>query len=338
MAKELIDVAAAAGADAVKFQSFKAESSISRYAPKAQYQLKTTAQKDSQLSMVKKLELTHVEHQVLLDHCKHRNIQFLSTPFDIDSVTLVSDVLQVPMMKIASGEIANAPLLLAIAQKRKPIILSTGMSTLGEIELALGVIAFGYLQLPDHPSLELFHKSFCDSKGQELLQKKVTLLHCTTEYPAPYYSVNLSALRTLSTAFGLPVGLSDHTCGVQISIAAVALGATIIEKHFTLDKSLPGPDHQASLAPDELIDLVRMIRDVESAWGSPRKLPAQSEQKNINIARKSLVAKRTISKGEVFSPDNLTVKRPGTGVSPMYYWSYMGKIAMKDYAEDEVIL
>ena len=337
IAKQLIDVAVEAGADAVKFQTFKAEKVMSRYAPKAEYQTQTTDRQESHLEMVKKLQFGVAEHQELVNYCNEKKIQFLSTPFDLESVGLLAEVLDVPALKIPSGEITNAPLILKVASHKKPIILSTGMSTLGEIEVALGVIAFGYLRTDERPSLELFRECFATDEGQALLKKNVTLLHCTTEYPSPYPSVNLKAMHTLREAFGLPVGLSDHTVGVHIPVAAVAMGAIMIEKHFTMDKTLPGPDHRASLEPCELADMVRMIRDTEAAMGSGLKLPAYAEKKNMIIARKSLVADKAIKQGEVFTETNLTVKRPGNGISPLSFWDYLGQRAAKDYNEDELI-
>lgn len=337
MAKQLILTAAKAGADAVKFQTFKSEKVISKYAEKADYQKQTTQNDESQLEMVKKLELSEADHQELKRYCEDCNIQFLSTPFDLESVDLLVDKMNVPLLKIPSGEITNAPLLLKIAKTRLPVILSTGMSTLGEVEQALGVLAYGYTQVDIPGSIQEFRETFLSEAGQLVLNQKVRLLHCTTEYPTPYEDVNLHAMDTLSHAFGLPVGLSDHTEGITIPIAAVARGAKIIEKHFTLDKDLPGPDHKASLNPDELFTMIQGIRQVEMALGSSVKSPAPSEVKNIAIARKSLVAACEIRCGEIFTIDNITAKRPGKGISPMYYWSLLGKKADRNYKEDESI-
>ncbi len=337
LAKELIDVAAEAGADAVKFQTFKAEEVISRNAPKAAYQTKTTSKQESQLEMVKKLELSAQSHRMLIEHCAKRKIQFLSTPFDLSSVDFLDNVLDLPRIKIPSGEITNGPLLLKIAQTGKPVILSTGMSTLGEIEIALGVLAFGYLKSEGSPSLKNFEGAYFSEEGQKNLQDRVSLLHCTTEYPAPFADVNLRAIDTLRQAFGLPVGLSDHTVGIAVPIAAVARGASIIEKHFTLDKNLPGPDHKASLEPGELRQMVISVRQVEKALGNGRKRVMPSELPNRDIARKSLVASICINKSDLFSGKNLCAKRPGVGVSPMLYWDYLGRIAKKDYQIDELI-
>lgn len=337
MARGLIDAAAEAGADVVKFQTFKSEKVISRSALKADYQKRTTNENESQLEMVKKLELDEDAHQLLIDHCREREIEFLSTPFDLESIDLLAGRFNLARLKIPSGEITNGPYLLHIARTGKPVILSTGMSTLGEVETALGVLAFGYLFKNGRPSLWKFQAAYCSAKGQAVLAKKATLLHCTTEYPAPFAEVNLKAMATLKTAFGLPVGFSDHTPGIAIPIAAVALGATVIEKHFTLDRNLPGPDHKASLEPAELKAMVAAIRQVEAALGDGRKVPSLSEWKNRDIARKSIVAVCPIKKGAVFTEDNITVKRPGFGVAPMHYWDFLGKRADKDYFEDELI-
>ena len=336
-ALQLIDVAAAAGADVVKFQTFKSEAVISRFAAKAAYQVKTTGGDESQLEMVKKLELDAAAHKVLVTHCAKRSIEFLSTPFDLDSLDFLVTQLDVQKLKIPSGEITNGPLLLKAAQTGRPIILSTGMCSLGEIEAALGVLSFGYVRDGDRPSRAAFEAAYYLPEAREALQRNVVLLHCTTEYPAPFAEVNLNAMETLRQAFGLPVGYSDHTEGIAIPVAAVALGATIIEKHFTQDRNLPGPDHKASLEPAELAAMVSAIRQVEQARGNGVKIPSASELKNRPIARKSLVAARTIGAGEAFSEENLTTKRPGSGVSPMDYWTYLGKLAPRDYGEDEAL-
>ena len=337
MAKQLVDVASEAGANAVKFQTFKADKIISKYAPKADYQKKTTAETESQLDMVKKLELDEVAHYTLIEHCKSRNIEFLSTPFDFDSIDLLALKLDLQHLKIPSGEITNGPYLLYVAQTGKPVILSTGMSTLGEVETALGVLAFGYLNNSDKPSLQNFQNAYCSDAGHKVLKEKVILLHCTSEYPAPFEDVNLCVMETMRKALGLPVGLSDHTPGIAVPIAAVALGAAVIEKHFTLDRNLPGPDHKASLEPDELKAMVTSIRNIEVALGDGHKVPALSEMKNRNIARKSVFAAMPVSKGEIFSASNLTMKRPGNGLSPMKYWKLIGEQSKKNYDEDEQI-
>ena len=335
LALEMIDVAKAAQVDAVKFQSFVAEKLVSRQAPKAEYQQRTTSAGESQLDMIRKLELDAKAHAVLLEHCSKCGVAFLSTPFDLESLELLAVTLDVPLLKIPSGEITNALLLLKIALTGKPVILSTGMSTLGEIEAALGVLAFGYTKSEERPGVAAFAQAYCSPEGQRLLRQKVSLLHCTTEYPAPFQEVNLRAMDTLRTAFGLKVGLSDHTPGIAVPIAAVACGAEIIEKHFTLDRNLPGPDHRASLEPGELKAMVQSIRQVEEAMGRQSKIPTVSESKNIPVARKSLVAARAIKKGEQFTEDNLTAKRPGTGILPLFYWDWLGKTAERDYEQDD---
>lgn len=337
MAKELIDVAKDAGADAVKFQTFISEKVISKFAAKAEYQLSATGSAESQLEMVKKLELDAAAHYELLDRCRTRGIEFLSTPFDLESVDLLVREMNLPRIKIPSGEITNAPYLLKIAQSQKLVLLSTGMSTLSDIELALSALAFGYLHKKENPSRENFYQTYFTDEGQNVLRDKVTLLHCTTEYPTPFSDVNLRVIQTLSGAFGLPVGYSDHTVGIAVPIAAAALGAAVIEKHFTLDKSLSGPDHAASLEPRELADMVAGIRQIEQALGSGKKIPAASEIKNMSIARKSLVAAQNIRQGEPYTTDNITIKRPGNGMSPFSYWDILDKKANRDYVEDEVI-
>lgn len=337
MALQLIDAAAEAGADAVKFQTFRSEAVISRFAVKAEYQAKTTGGDESQLDMVKKLELGAQAHLALVAHCAKRSIRFLSTPFDLESVDLLVDQLNVPLLKIPSGEITNAPLMLKIARTGRPVILSTGMSTLGDIENALGVLAFGYTWAETAPGREAFTQAYFSPEGQAALRRNVTLLHCTTEYPAPIEEVNLRVMQTMSHAFGLPVGYSDHTEGITIPVAATALGATVIEKHFTLDRELPGPDHKASLEPAELKQMVAAIRQVEKALGTGRKVPAPSEQKNMAIARKSIVAARDIRLGEMLNEENLTTKRPGDGTSPLFYWELVGTHAKRDYQQDEAI-
>ncbi len=336
-ALQLVDAAAEAGADAVKFQTFKADKLVSRAAPKAGYQIANTGSDESQHEMIRKLELDEAAHLRLMQHCRGRGIEFLSTPFDLESLAMLASRFDLSRIKLGSGEITNAPLLLAAARTGKPVILSTGMSDLGEVEDALAVLAFGYACGDAAPSLAAFEAAYCSEEGRSALSDKVTLLHCTTEYPAPLAEVNLLAMETLRQAFRLPVGYSDHTAGIVIAIAAAALGATVIEKHFTLDRKLPGPDHLASLEPDELQQMVRSIRDVEAALGSPVKQPAPSELGNRAVARKSLVVSRPVGKGERFGADNLTVKRPGGGISPMRYWEWLGRPAERDYQTDDPV-
>lgn len=338
MAKKLIKVAADAGADAVKFQTFKADNLVSKNAEKAEYQQRSTDVQESQYHMLKKLELNEEMHSVLVEYCRACGIEFLSTPFDECSLDMLIKKYDIAYIKIPSGEITNAPFLLKIAHTGKNVILSTGMSTLGEIETALKVLAFGYLNHAESPSLLAFEQAYISKEGQALLKQKVKLLHCTTEYPAPLHEVNLKVLHTLKSAFGLSVGYSDHTQGIAVPIAAVAQGAIIIEKHFTLNRELPGPDHKASLEPDELKSMILAIRQIEIALGEPLKLPTTSEFKNKKVARKSLVAIEKITAGEVFTEKNLGIKRPGDGISPLYYWEWLGKVAERDYSEDEKVL
>ncbi|EAI0016986.1 N-acetylneuraminate synthase [Campylobacter upsaliensis] len=311
LAKKLIEQAAKAGADVVKFQTFKANSCVSVSAKKAKYQLETTAKEESQLEMIQKLELSYESHFELMKHCKKHGIAFLSTPFDLESVEFLRG-LDLPYFKIPSGEITNLPYLKAVAKCKKRVLLSTGMANLGEIEAALTILR---------------------KNGT----RNITLLHCNTEYPTPFEDVNLNALKTLKEAFKLEVGYSDHTEGIVASLGAVALGAVVIEKHFTLDKTMEGPDHRASLEFEELKALCKGIRELEKALGSGIKKASKSEAKNKIIARKSLVAKREIQKGEKFSEQNLTTKRPGSGISAMRYEEYLGKRALKTYKKDELI-
>jgi N-acetylneuraminate synthase len=337
MAKELVDAAVAAEADAVKFQTFKTESIVSRFAGKADYQKETTGSQSSQFEMIKELELNEQNQKKLFDYCGEKGIQFLSTPYDLESVDFLTTELDLPTLKIASAEITNGPLLLRAAQSQKSIILSTGMCEPDEIETALGVLAFGYIKTNAVPSLEGFKKAYLSSEGKSALLDRVTLLQCTTEYPAPYEEIHLRVMETLHGLFGLPVGYSDHTVGLAISFAATALGASIIEKHYTLDRNLPGPDHRASLEPNELEDMIRGIREIEKAMGSPEKTCRPCEQKNKPVMRKSLIANEEIKKGDLLTDQNLITKRPGDGISPMQYWDYLGKSADKDYGPDEKI-
>lgn len=339
-ALQLVDVAAEAGADAVKFQTFRARELVTQTAEKAAYQQRKTGSAESQYAMLRRLELTPDAHVRLLDHCRSCDITFLSTPFDCESAVFLVDTCGVDRFKIPSGEITNGPFLLALARQNLPMIVSTGMATLGEIERALSVLAYGMLNPEPStaaPSPEAFQEAFASADGQRVIGERVTLLHCTSEYPAPVDDVNLRAMDTLRDAFHLPVGLSDHSEGIAIPIAAAARGATLVEKHFTLDRTLPGPDHAASLEPDELAAMIEGIRQVEAALGSGRKLPATSEMKNRAVARKSLVARRPIAAGEPFTADMLTAKRPGTGLSPMNYWRLLGQPAPRPYEADEVI-
>jgi N,N'-diacetyllegionaminate synthase len=309
LAKRLVDVAMQAGADAVKFQTFKAEDVVTKTAKKAEYQKKTTRAKESQFVMIKKLELSAGNFKELALHAHKNGIIFLSTPFDNESVDLL-DGLGVPAFKIASGEITNFPLIRYIAKKGKPVILSTGMSSLGEISEALQVI-----------------------RGEGV--KQILLLHCVTAYPAKVEDVNLKAMETIRCEFKLPVGLSDHTLGITIPIAAVALGACVIEKHFTLDKSLPGPDHQASLEPEELKEMIKAIKEVEKAIGDGNKMPTEEEKQIQRVARRSIVARVSIPKGMIITEAMLDSKRPGTGIEPKYINKVIGAVARCRIEQDE---
>jgi N-acetylneuraminate synthase len=336
LARRLVEAAAAAGADAVKFQSFRASRVAAAGAGKAAYQQRTTEAGESQLAMLKRLELSEAAHSDLAAHCRAHGIEFMSTPFDLPSVDLLAG-LGVSRLKLPSGEITNAPLLLKAARTGLPLIVSTGMSGLAEVEDALGVLAFGLSGRRGRPGRQAFRTAYASPAGRRALAAKVTLLHCTTEYPAPIDEANLRAMLTLARAFGLPVGLSDHTRGLVAAIGAVALGAAVVEKHFTLDPDLPGPDHAASLTPDELAALVAAVRQAERCLGEAVKIPAPSELKNLPVARRSLVAGRDIAAGEAFTEDNLTVKRPGTGISPLEYFDYLGRRATRPYRADELI-
>ncbi len=335
----MIDAAAAAGADWVKFQTFQAGELASGRAPKAAYQLAHTDAAQSQLEMLSQLQLSQSDHEALQAHAVHRQIGFLSTPFDLPSLRLLTQRLGLQLLKVPSGEITNGPFLLEVARTGRDIIVSTGMSSLADVETALAVLAFGYTEgtVGRAPGGEAFSNAYASASGRRALQQKVRLLHCTSEYPAPFAEVNLLAMDTLAAAFGLPVGLSDHTPGTHIALAAVARGACIIEKHFTLDRTLSGPDHAASLEPPELALMVRNIRDVERALGEGIKHPTESEARNRAVARKHLVATRKITAGEKFSRDNVGAKRAGAGLSPMEYWSVLGRAAARDFEPDDPI-
>ena len=328
----LVAAAAKAGADAVKFQTFDADELVTADAPKAAYQKRTTRVVESHLQMLKGLELRRAWHRDLILACRKRRIRFLSSPYDDASLRFLVDDLKLDTLKIPSGEITNGPLLFEAGKSGRKIILSTGMSTLVEVEEALGVLAFGMTGKHKAPSRRAFRAAFASKAGKAALNKKVTLLHCTSQYPAPVEDTNLRAMATMRDAFGLPVGLSDHTLGTAIPIAAAALGATVIEKHFTLDRRLPGPDHTASLEPDELKAMIAGIRAVERALGDGVKKPRPSERETRKVARKSLVATRHIKKGETVDGTDLKAKRPGTGVSPMLYWDWVGRKATRGVA------
>lgn len=311
LAKQLVDKAVEAGVDIIKFQTFIAKNLTSKKAAKAEYQKQQTDVNETQYEMLKRLELTFDEFIDLKEYCKQKKIEFLSTAFDLDSIDFLKN-LEMKRWKIPSGEINNLPYLIKIANLGQPLILSTGMSDIEEIRAAVSLLI---------------------NNGSG----KITLLHCTTEYPAPYKDVNLNAIRTMQNEFKLPIGYSDHTIGIEVSIAAVAMGATVIEKHFTLDRNMEGPDHKASLEPEELKTMVSAIRKIQAALGSGEKKPAESEIKNMRIARKSIVAKKNILKGERFTEENLTVKRPGNGISPMRWFEVIGQMAIRDFEEDELI-
>lgn len=313
LARELIDVAAEAGADMVKFQTFSADRLVTIDAPKAPYQAVTTEPKESQHAMIRRLELTRVMHETLIAHCRSRGISFFSTGFDLHSVDMLME-LGLDRLKIPSGEITNLPYLRHVGRYSKPVILSTGMASLVEIEAALQVL---------------------EKAGTQ--RASITVLHCTTAYPTPMADVNLRAMLTIRDTFHVPVGYSDHTLGIEVAIAAVALGATVIEKHFTLDRTLPGPDHKASLEPHELKAMASAIRNVEEALGDGIKGPTASEVKNRPSTRKSLVAACFIRAGERFSENNLAIKRPGTGISPMRWDEALECKAHRDFAPDELI-
>lgn len=336
LAMQLVDVAAQAGADAVKFQTFKSEKLVTANAAKASYQRENTRQAGNQLSMLQKLELSISDHQALVSHCKARGIRFMSTAFDAESLDFLS-TLDMPAFKIPSGDITCGPLLLQAARLRQPLIISSGMSTLADIEAALGVVAFGLIHEHAPQGRTDFETAYGSTEGRLALKKHVTLLHCVTQYPAPAESVHLRAMDTMAAAFGLPVGYSDHTLGIAVSLAAAARGAVVLEKHFTLDRTLPGPDHAASLEPKELVQLIDGVRTIGQALGTPIKSPAASELENRPVARRSLVAARRIEKGEFFDDGALTFKRPGQGVSPLDYWDWLGRPASRAFDIDELI-
>jgi N,N'-diacetyllegionaminate synthase len=313
LAKKLVDVAADAGADAVKFQTFKADKLVSRSAQKAEYQKQTTSKDESQYDMIKKLELDEHAHRELIRCCDEKQIMFLSTPFDSDSIDMLNGF-GMPIFKIPSGEITNLPYLRHVGRLGKEVILSTGMSDLREVEDALNVLV---------------------QAGTD--KEKITVLHATTEYPCPIDEVNLRAMQTIQNAFNVKVGYSDHTQGIEVPIAAVAMGACVIEKHFTLDRTMDGPDHKASLEPEELKAMVRGIRNISQALGDGFKKPSKSEIKNLVAARKSIVAARRIRLGEIVCEDNITIKRPGNGINPMRWDEIIGQRALRDYEEGDLI-
>lgn len=311
IAKQMIDIAKHAGADIIKFQTFKAENLVCKLAEKAEYQKNNTSKNESQFEMLKKLELDITAHKILMEYCKKKDIQFLSTPFDLESIELLNE-LGIEIFKIPSGEITNYPYLKKIAGLKKKIILSTGMSYLEEIKYAIRIL-------------------------KENGAKDVIVLHCNTEYPTPMTDVNLKAMNTIKEILNVEVGYSDHTLGIEVPIAAVAMGAKVIEKHFTLDKNMEGPDHKASLEPNELTNMITAIRNIEKALGNGIKQPSESEKKNIEVARKSIFANAFIKRGERFTEKNLICKRPGNGISAIKWEEVVGKVASRDFKEDELI-
>lgn len=313
LAKQLVDAAVDAGADYVKFQTFKADKIASKHAAKAEYQQQATGNRESQLDMLKRLELNEAAHYELLDYCQQKNIRFLSTAFDTESIDLLKKI-GITLGKIPSGEITNLPYLRKMAASFPDLILSTGMTTMEELEAAVAAL-----------------------QKAGAAKERLTILHCNTEYPTPFLDVNLQAMNTIGRQIGVPVGYSDHTAGIEVPIAAVALGATVIEKHFTLDRTMEGPDHKASLEPNELKAMVTAIRHIEMALGHAAKTPSASELKNKSIARKSIVAARPIKAGQILAETDLAVKRPGTGISPMQWDEVIGKKALRDFEADELI-
>ena len=337
MAMKLVELAASVGADAVKFQTFNPEALATANAPKADYQRQAVPEDNSMLAMLQKLQLNEDEYYRLQEHCKSLGITFLSTPFDIESMKFLVDKMGLKKIKIGSGDVTYAPLLLETAKRGCSIILSTGMSTLGEIEDALAVLSYGYLNQNSPNSYEEVIQQFYLKRPWDLLKEKVVLLHCVSNYPAAFEEANLSVLATLRQAFGLKVGYSDHTLGIEAPIAAVALGAEVIEKHITLDNTLPGPDHKASLEGPQFKQMVDSIRHIEKALGERYKAPAPSEIQMAKIARRAIVASKKITKNQIIALEDLAYKRPGVGLSPMLCWDLVGTKALSDYETDQCI-
>lgn len=336
MAFALVDAAARAGADAVKFQTFDADLLAARSAPKASYQRRTTDAEESQHAMLKRLELPRAWHPELQAHAQRQGLAFLSTAFDLGSLQFLRS-LDIPLFKVPSGEITNAPLLWQFARSGKPLILSTGMATLSDVEQALAVVSHGFLHGQEPASMDEVLRAWSLPAAREALQGRVSLLHCTSQYPTPMAEVNLRAMDTLAAAFQLPVGYSDHTQGLLIPLAAVARGATVIEKHFTLDRTLPGPDHTASLEPEELRDMVRQIRELSLALGHGVKAPQASEWDTRRAARQQVVAARDIAAGSVYTREDLTTARAGQGLPASGLWDLIGRSAARAYASGEAI-
>lgn len=337
LALSLVDAAVQSGADAVKFQTFKADNLVTKYAKQAEYQVKNIGEETSQYEMLKKLELSYEEFTALKEYCEEKKIEFLSTPFDLESVDFLVERLRMKTVKIPSGELTNSPFVHYIGTKRKPIILSTGMATMDDIHEALSFISYGLAFPNKKVDIESVRSFYQTSESRECLKKYVTVLHCTTEYPTPFSDINLRAINQLKDELHINIGLSDHSEGIYIPIAAVSRGASIIEKHFTISRLLPGPDHRASLEPNELTEMVKAIRDVELSLGDGVKKPTSNELQNKLAAHKSLVAAKNIALGERFTEENLIVKRPGSGMAPSHYWSLIGTAASKNYQEDELI-
>ena len=340
VALRLVDAAADAGADWVKFQTFRTENLTTRAAPKAAYQkvrLADDGENDGQFDMLKSLELDADNHRRLVAHCRQRGIGFLSTPFDLESLTFLIDELGVGLMKIGSGDLTNAPLLLELGRRGLPLYLSTGMSDMAMIRFALGVLAFGYTKDPNPPGIGAFVRALNSDAGRAALSRSVTLLHCVSAYPAPIEDIGLAAIPAMSADLGLAIGYSDHTQGTAVAVAAVALGATVIEKHLTLDRSWPGPDHAMSLDPETFSRMVGDCREAAAALGTAEKQVKECEREVIAVARKSLVARTAIKAGDRFDAKNLTTKRPGTGVDAQLYFDWIGRTAGRDYLEDELI-
>lgn len=333
---DLVDAAAQSGADAVKFQTFNAKRLAAATAPKAAYQQQTTEASESQLAMLQALEMPLEWHESLQEHAHQRGIEFLSTAFDTQSLAFL-ETLNLPFYKVPSGELTNGPLLWAFARTGKPLVMSTGMATLSEVEQGLAIVSHALMNNQPPSSLEEVWQYWSRPGARDTLNDHVSLLHCTSQYPTPMYEVNLKAMDTLSTVFHLPVGYSDHTQGTLVSVAAVARGAMIIEKHFTLDRHLPGPDHKASLEPDELARMVAEIRQISSALGDGHKAPQPSEWDTRVAARQNLVAAAPIKKGDVFSSENMTTARAGQGELAILFWDYIGKQAVRDYQPGEAL-
>jgi N-acetylneuraminate synthase len=337
LAFKLIDIAVESGADAVKFQTFKTENLVTKKAKQAEYQVENIGEETSQFDMLKKLELSYDDFLQLKAYCDGKEIEFLSTPFDRESVDFLIDEIKINTVKIPSGELTNVPFIHYIATKRKPIILSTGMSTMNDIHEALSFLAYGLAYPNEKVEIEAVRKFYHTPEAKEWLKDYVTVLHCTTEYPTPFTDINLRAMDFMQKELQVNIGLSDHSEGIYVSVAAVARGAKVIEKHFTISRLLPGPDHRASLEPDELMKMIKSIRLIEESLGDGNKIPTLNERQNQISARKSLVAAKPIQVGQIFTEEYVTVKRPGSGMAPSRFWSIIGTTASKSYKEDELI-